>query len=109
MSTRDWMGRVAAAATVAAVIAGGSVPQTAHAAGSGAYQINARHDGEQRDPLLRPPFRKRWTTNLGAALSYPIIAAGRVFVTAGDEDQREPWLYALDGLTGEVVWSRSLA
>src|SRR5207249_8647128 len=52
------------------------------------------------------PLKKKWSRQLGGAVSYPLIADGRVFVTvagngAGGYGSR---LYALDQSTGATVW-----
>ena len=46
-----------------------------------------------------PPFRKRWSRDLGHPIESSIVADGTMFVTAG------PKLFALDLLTGEDRWS----
>ena len=61
------------------------------------YQIDAAHTGSQFD-TLSPPLIQRWSRNLGSFTSYPLIAGGKVFVTAGT------LLYALDAATGATVW-----
>jgi outer membrane protein assembly factor BamB len=62
-----------------------------------AYQLNAAHAGATSDALGSTPSRK-WSVNLGAAPSYPLIVNGRVYVSAGNS------LYALDASTGATVW-----
>jgi len=73
-----------------------------------AYQVNVAHNGVQTDSALSPPFVRRWRVTLPAQVSYPLIAEGKVFVTAGDDNSVTPSLYALDQATGRVLWSRSL-
>ena len=73
-----------------------------------AYQLNAAHSGVQSGSSLGPRFARRWEVSLPGLVSYPLIAQGMVFVTAGDNANKPPWLYALDGQSGEVVWSQSL-
>src|SRR5919197_1952822 len=74
-----------------------------------AYQVNVAHSGVQTDNALAPGFSRRWRTTLPALVSYPLIAQGMVFVTAGDNASATATLYALDQQTGQVVWSQPLA
>lgn len=67
------------------------------------YQINAAHTGALENDSLTPPLTKRWTLDLGAHVSYPLIAAGRVFVTVGSS-QVPAKLVALDQETGGTAW-----
>jgi outer membrane protein assembly factor BamB len=73
-----------------------------------AYQINVAHSGVQTDDSLSPPLLLRWRVTLPALVSYPLIAGGRVFVTAADNTSTVPTLYALDQVSGETVWSQTL-
>ena len=63
------------------------------------YQTNLAHTGEQSG-LLGPAPRKLWTrTGLGGrGVSYPVIAQGKVYFTAG------ALLYAVDAATGRDAW-----
>jgi outer membrane protein assembly factor BamB len=66
-----------------------------------AYQVNVAHSGLQNDAALVPPYALKWKSPaLGGTPSYALIAAGKVFVTAGQT------LYALDAATGSVAWSQ---
>lgn len=67
-----------------------------------AYQINAQHDGLQTDNLA-PPLNLKWTKTLGGNAFYPLIADGKVFVTA-TTSQGEGLLYAFDLATGQTAW-----
>jgi outer membrane protein assembly factor BamB len=76
-----------------------------------AYQINVAHSGVQTDNALTPPFSLRWRVTLPAQVSYPLIAEGKVFVTAAsssDNATRTPVLYALDQASGQTLWSQTL-
>ena len=76
-----------------------------------AYQINVAHNGVQTDAALTPPFGLRWRVTLPAQVSYPLIAEGKVFVTAAssmDNATRTPVLYALDQASGRALWSQTL-
>jgi outer membrane protein assembly factor BamB len=76
-----------------------------------AYQINVAHNGVQTDGALTPPFSRRWRVTLPAQVSYPLIAEGKVFVTAAsssDNATRTPVLYAIDQASGQTLWSQTL-
>ena len=69
-----------------------------------AYQIDAQHTGAVTIPGLTMPFiKKNWSVNLGARISYPLVAQGKVFVTVGDNSSKVA-LYALDAATGSIIW-----
>jgi outer membrane protein assembly factor BamB len=73
------------------------------------YQINAAHAGDQPDDTLAPPLTQRWTLDLHGAISYPLIAGGRVFVTVTNADAKMfplpgSKLFALDQATGKTAW-----
>jgi outer membrane protein assembly factor BamB len=74
-----------------------------------AYQINVAHSGTQLDSALSPPFRLRWQVTLPGLVSYPLIADGSVYVTAGDNSTETATLYALDQASGQTIWSRQLS
>jgi outer membrane protein assembly factor BamB len=67
-----------------------------------AYQITSQHDGLQTDNLT-PPLSLKWTKTLSGTAFYPLIAEGKVFVTA-TTSQGEGLLYAFDLTTGQTVW-----
>jgi outer membrane protein assembly factor BamB len=71
-----------------------------------AYQANALHDGKVAGATVTPPLTRRWTRDLGGNVSYPIVADGKVFVTAtnGPCCGQGSSVFALDGRTGENVW-----
>ena len=62
-----------------------------------AYQIDPTHSGAQFD-VVNTPLTQRWSRNLGSAVSYPLIAGGKVFVAAGTQ------LYGLNGANGTTAW-----
>jgi outer membrane protein assembly factor BamB len=72
-----------------------------------AYQNDWAHDGAQPGDLLTPPLVRRWALDLGGDISYPLIAGGRVFASTRFFDGSDR-LYALDAVTGGVVWSQDL-
>ena len=71
-----------------------------------AYQANALHDGKVAGATVKPPLTQRWTRDLGGFVSYPIVADGKVFVTAANGEccGQGSSVFALDGRTGENVW-----
>jgi outer membrane protein assembly factor BamB len=68
-----------------------------------AYQVDPAHDGATQLAGLTPPLARTWTFSPGGAISYPLIAQGRVFVTVANAT-RGTRLYALDERDGHVVW-----
>ena len=73
---------------------------TPNPSGSGqsvGYQINPAHSGSQFD-TISPPLTQRWSRDLGNAVSYPLIAGGKIFVVAGQN------LVALNSTNGATVW-----
>ena len=73
------------------------------------YQCNPLHTGDQPGDTLAPPLTQRWTLDLHGAVSYPLIAEGRVFVTVTNADaqmvpQPGAKLFALDQATGKNAW-----
>ncbi len=68
------------------------------------YQVNALHDGNLDSGVEVPPLTKAWTRDLGASVSYPVIADGRVFVTTPTGGGYGTSVYALDAVTGDDVW-----
>ena len=80
-----------------------------------AFQNNSRHDGMATGDTFNPAtLHQAWSINLTdpsatqtAFVSYPLIAGGRVFVTAANVNTNvRGWteLYALDATTGSVDW-----
>ena len=69
-----------------------------------AYQIDVAHSGHAVfGQTLTFPDAPTWSVDLGGVLSYPVIADGKVFVTAllTAMDMK---LYALDEATGKIAW-----
>jgi outer membrane protein assembly factor BamB len=73
-----------------------------------AYRMNEAHDGviiTSNGATYPPQSAPTWTRNLGAPVSYPLIAGGMVFVaTANADNSYGNQLYALDAQTGAIVW-----
>ena len=76
--------------------------ETPPAAGAIAYQIDPAHSGATADPVATPAAA--WSRDLGAPISYPLIAGGRVFVTVANTASYGTRLFALDATTGDTVW-----
>jgi outer membrane protein assembly factor BamB len=88
------------------------VPESAAAiseAGSGdrstAYQINPGHSGALSGDALSGQLVERWALSLGDRVSYPVIADGKVFVTAVDLSVPATKLLAIDASSGALLWS----
>jgi outer membrane protein assembly factor BamB len=74
-----------------------------------AYQIGIDHSGVQSDAALAPPYTRRWVATLDGTPSYPLIAAGKVFVTTwSGTPNTGTTLWSLDQATGSVVWSKAI-
>jgi len=72
-----------------------------------AYQVDAAHDGDQPNDSLTVPLAAtpKWTVPLGALVSSPMIAGGKVFVLS--QNAAVPpvsSLYALNESDGSVAW-----
>ncbi|HEV2859976.1 MAG TPA: PQQ-binding-like beta-propeller repeat protein [Pyrinomonadaceae bacterium] len=68
------------------------------------YQGDSAHTGFVNSPGLAPPFKKKWTVNFGREMSYPVIGAGKVFVTVRNASAYGTGLYAIDAATGATAW-----
>ncbi len=76
------------------------IPVAAAGSDAVAYQIDARHDGDQpRGTLTASSLTKKWRADLNGDTSYPVIARGRVFVMTNPGG-----LYALSAATGHTEW-----
>ena len=73
-----------------------------------AFQINPGHTGAVENDSLTPPLTMRWSRNLGAQVSYPLIAGGRVFVTTGSGNSTAKFI-ALEQKTENTVWGADRA
>jgi outer membrane protein assembly factor BamB len=96
-----------AAALAAAAIAFGPGAQ-AQAQDAVAYQINVAHSGAAKIDGFRGKLTQVWSKDLGDLVSYPLIAEGIVFVTVrgGKGGNYGTYLYALDAVSGNVVWKQ---
>ncbi|MBC6457213.1 PQQ-binding-like beta-propeller repeat protein [Actinomadura sp. HBU206391] len=107
---RSSIPRLAVVAMLAAAIAlAGLLTAPVQAAAtpqSVAYQINARHNGHLPGGVAASSLggTPMWSRDLGGAVSYPIVAGGRVFVTAAKPDVYGTRLHALDAATGTELW-----
>ena len=68
------------------------------------YQVDANHDGDQPSDSITTPLATspKWSVNLGAPVSYPLIVGGKVYVTTGNSITTE--LYALNQADGSIAW-----
>jgi outer membrane protein assembly factor BamB len=96
---------VAASVSADASVTVGAAPVSPPAT---AYRITEGHDGVLTTsngisyPAQSSP---RWTVDLGAPVSYPLIAGGMVFIaTANPDGTYGNRLYALNAMTGATVW-----
>src|SRR5689334_55090 len=95
-------------ASVSALALGG----TALAAGDGtapSYRIEPAHTGVQIDSAIQLPLAKRWSVDFSGGVSYPLIAEGKVFVTASAYPLSGTTLFALDQRDGHVLWSQAVS
>ena len=73
-----------------------------------AYQIDYAHSGYSYfSSGVTFPGSPSWSATLNGAISYPLIADGKVFVTTSRVDSSGGYgtsLYALDERTGAAVW-----
>lgn len=71
-----------------------------------AYQIDYAHSGHVAfGTPITFPGSATWSVTLNGAVSYPLIAGGKVFVTtAGLGTGYGTQLYALDKQTGHIAW-----
>jgi len=83
----------------------GGVKQRARDKGQGAtgswpmYRHDPARSGFNPSPLS-PDLKKSWAVNLGGKLTQPVVAGGKVFVAAVDQQT----LYALDADSGNTEW-----
>jgi outer membrane protein assembly factor BamB len=73
-----------------------------------AYQVNPGHSGFQKTDL-KLPLKEAWRVPLGGGISYPLIVAGKVFVTVANTNGNGTTLYALNAADGKTVWTRDLS
>jgi outer membrane protein assembly factor BamB len=67
------------------------------------YRGNPTHDSRVTGAPA-PPLGQLWATNLGAPMSYPVVAEGLVFVSVRNEPGYGTQIFALDAATGAVRW-----
>lgn len=70
-----------------------------------AYHGDSFHTGVFDTVGMAPPLYEAWSHDLGAEVSYPIIADGKVVVSYGDADAGYGSdIVAYDALTGALAW-----
>ena len=101
-------------ALIAALAVAGVLPAvSAQAADMRGFQVDAAHTGHQPGETFRPPLTRVWERELGAGISHPVVADGRVFVTVSPLDP-DPYvtpkasIVALDAADGHILWSQGL-
>ncbi len=72
-----------------------------------AEEMDVNHDGYMADAGLSGQLTQAWSINLGADVSYPLIAQGMVFATGlnGLTGSTADTLTAINQATGNIVWS----
>ena len=99
---------LAAVAAILPTASAGAATTVAYSPGeSVAYQVNAAHDGHlATGGPASLPLQQKWSKDLGGFVSYPIVAAGKVFAVArGPENGAYgTYLSALDAATGATAW-----
>jgi outer membrane protein assembly factor BamB len=80
-----------------------ALPVAAAADGPAGYRVDPAHTGAAQGTTFAPPLGKKWVRrDLGESVSFPVLAEGRVFLSAGST------VYALDRATGATIWSRAM-
>ena len=97
-------------AALAAVLLLATLPSWAAAAtpATVGYRGGPSHDGRVTG-APDAPLGVLWATDLGAAMSYPVVAEGLVFVSVRNGPAYGTTIYALDATTGVVRWKRANA
>jgi outer membrane protein assembly factor BamB len=90
---------------LATVVTAASAP-AASAQDATSFQQDHAHTGRLDASSPAPPLVQRWSHDLGANTSYPLIVDRRVFVAALHGSVYGPVLYAFDLATGAELWSR---
>ena len=95
-------------ATFLAVVLLAALPALAGAAAPATltYRGDASHD-HRITGAPDAPLGVLWAADLGARSSYPVVAAGLVFVSVRNTESYGTTLYALDAATGAVRWTRA--
>jgi outer membrane protein assembly factor BamB len=77
-----------------------------------AYLQNPAHTNAiTLDQSFAPPLRVLWNDTAEGAMSYPLIARGKIFIWVShftDQSQKAGRVYSLDKTTGTVVWQADL-
>ena len=73
------------------------------------YQIGISHGGYSGDTTIVAPLSRRWSRTFTGPVSYPIVADHRVLVTVADSGSSGTNLYALNQVTGAIIWSRPIS
>ena len=105
---RIFQGDIRGSAVPATVEPPNPRPDPAIGAGSVTYQVNPTHSGRIATATLKPPLRQLWSTTVGMAPSYPLLAEDKVFAVVRNNQDYGTKLFALDAGTGRRVWFRDV-
>ena len=73
---------------------------------SSTYQIDPAHDGAiSFSKPFAPPLKMRWSVNLGAPVSYPVVAGNLAIVLANAKNLP---MTALNITTGKTAWRKAV-
>jgi outer membrane protein assembly factor BamB len=72
------------------------------------YQIDPAHSGRVPGGGPAPALKRIWERRLEGALSYAVLAEGRVFVSSRRTAGSPVHVYALDRASGRTLWRRAL-
>src|SRR5688572_1529221 len=72
------------------------------------YQIDPAHSGRVPGGGPAPALKRIWERRLEGALSYAVLAEGRVFVSSRRTAGSPVHVYALDRSSGRTLWRRAL-
>lgn len=106
MVRRGWVWPAVLMLSIASLLAASPAALADAGSQSVTYQLDPGHDGYASGVSLAPPLRQAWRQTLSGGVSYPIIAAGRVFVTAAAGSGTN--VYALDQSTGAIEWQKPI-
>jgi outer membrane protein assembly factor BamB len=82
-----------------------AVPPTVTGDEARSVQIDPAHAGSQPNDSLAGPLTRHWDVDLGNTVSYPVIFAGKAFVTTTTRTGTPPnQLIGLDLATGSQLW-----
>jgi outer membrane protein assembly factor BamB len=70
------------------------------------YQVHPSHSGSQQSATVTPPLVRLWSQHFAAAVSYPVMADGRVFVSVNPSaGSVGPIVRGFDAASGSTLWT----